>query len=129
MNAAIEREKRIKGWTRVKKLELIRDFNSRWWDFAEDILGVGSASDSSPKPGSERQSVDVETLFVRHFWGDREWHWQQQDLTGDGDIPLPCLDGVLTLPQIYRGVFRPSTSYTFVRGGQSSGDRSNDCKL
>ncbi|MBF6593521.1 MAG: hypothetical protein IVW51_03615 [Thermaceae bacterium] len=49
--------------------------------------------------------MDAETLFVWHFWRDGEGHWQQQDLTGDGEIPLPCSDGVLTLPQIYRGVF------------------------
>lgn len=48
--------------------------------------------------------VHSETLLVRHFWRDGEGHWQQ-DLTGDGEIPLSCLDGSLTLPQVYRGVF------------------------
>lgn len=49
--------------------------------------------------------VDQDSLFVRHCWRDEEGHWQQQDLTGDGYIPLPCLGGQLSLPQIYRGVF------------------------
>ncbi len=53
VNAAIEREKQIKGWTRTKKLELIRGFNPKWHDFGNDVLGNVSASDSSPNAGSE----------------------------------------------------------------------------
>ena len=49
--------------------------------------------------------VEAERLAVRRFWVDETRRWQQEDLTGDGDIPLPRLDGVLSLPQIYRGVF------------------------
>ncbi len=49
--------------------------------------------------------VDADALVVRRFWRDADGGWQQQDLAGDGDIALPCLGGVLTLPQIYRGVF------------------------
>lgn len=49
--------------------------------------------------------VEAERLVVRRFWKETDGHWRQEDLTGDGDIALPCLDGVLTLPQIYRGVF------------------------
>lgn len=49
--------------------------------------------------------VDQNTLFVRHWWRDDEGRWQQQDLTGDGNISLPCLNGEISLPQIYRGVF------------------------
>ncbi len=49
--------------------------------------------------------VDQDTLFVRHWWRDEEGHWHQKDLTGDGDIPLPCLGGQISLPQIYRRVF------------------------
>ena len=33
--AAIRREKQIKGWTRLKKLELIETTNPDWKDFAE----------------------------------------------------------------------------------------------
>ena len=49
--------------------------------------------------------VEAERLAVRRFWVEPDGRWQQEDLTGDGDIPLPCLGGVLSLPQIYRGVF------------------------
>jgi len=49
--------------------------------------------------------VDSDTLFVRHWHRDEAGHWNHQDLTGDGNIPLPCLGGQITLPQIYRGVF------------------------
>ncbi len=49
--------------------------------------------------------VEAERLVVRRFWVDEARRWRQEDLTGDGDIPLPCLGGVLSLPQIYRGVF------------------------
>jgi Uma2 family endonuclease len=49
--------------------------------------------------------VEAARLAVRRFWADAGGRWQQEDLTGDGDIPLPYLGGVLSLPQIYRGVF------------------------
>jgi Uma2 family endonuclease len=49
--------------------------------------------------------VEAERLLVRHFWRNQEGRWLEQDLAGDGDIPVPCLGGVLSLPQIYRGVF------------------------
>jgi Uma2 family endonuclease len=49
--------------------------------------------------------VEAERLAVRHISKGEGGRWQQEDLTGDGDIPLPCLDGVLSLPQIYQGVF------------------------
>lgn len=49
--------------------------------------------------------VEAERLAVRHIAKGRDGHWLQEDLTGDGDIPLPCLDGILSLPQIYQGIF------------------------
>ncbi len=36
---AIEREKRIKGWTRAKKLALVAESNPDWEDLAEEWLG------------------------------------------------------------------------------------------
>ena len=36
VSQAIEREKAIKGWTRRKKLELIKSQNYKWEDLAED---------------------------------------------------------------------------------------------
>ncbi|MCA9836013.1 MAG: Uma2 family endonuclease [Trueperaceae bacterium] len=49
--------------------------------------------------------VDTERLAVRQYWRDGEGKWQLQEHAGDGDIALPCLSGVLSLPQIYRNVF------------------------
>ena len=37
MDAAIQREKRIKKWNRVWKLELIEKDNPDWRDLAEDF--------------------------------------------------------------------------------------------
>jgi len=39
-DAAIEREKEIKGWRREKKLRLIQSMNPRWDDLAKDWQGV-----------------------------------------------------------------------------------------
>ena len=49
--------------------------------------------------------AETERLVVRHISRSADGHWHQEDLTGDGDIALPCLGGTLSLPQIYRGVF------------------------
>ena len=49
--------------------------------------------------------VDPDSLFVRHLWRDAEGDWQQQDVTGSGDLDMPCLGTSLKLSQIYRGVF------------------------
>ena len=37
--AALEREKEIKGWTRAKKIALIREMNPKWEDLSVDIVG------------------------------------------------------------------------------------------
>lgn len=37
VNAAITREKQIKGWTRKKKLDLIEVINPKWLDLAEQF--------------------------------------------------------------------------------------------
>lgn len=49
--------------------------------------------------------VEAERLAVRYIAKRADGSWLQEDMTGDGDIPLPCLGGVLSLPQIYRGIF------------------------
>jgi len=36
IHAAITREKKLKGWTRKKKLELIATENPKWLDLSED---------------------------------------------------------------------------------------------
>ena len=47
--------------------------------------------------------VEAERLAVRHIAKRVDGTWLQEDLTGD--ISLPCLNGVLSLPQMYRNVF------------------------
>ena len=37
--AALEREKEIKGWTRAKKIALIREMNPKWLDLGVDVVG------------------------------------------------------------------------------------------
>lgn len=39
INAAIEYEKRVKKWNRQWKIELVEDFNPRWDDLYNQILG------------------------------------------------------------------------------------------
>ena len=36
VHAAITREKRIKGWRRARKVELVRSMNPEWKDLAEE---------------------------------------------------------------------------------------------
>jgi putative endonuclease len=38
IRAAIAREKRIKGWLRIKKIALIESHNPAWRDLSEDFL-------------------------------------------------------------------------------------------
>ncbi|MCQ1529098.1 GIY-YIG nuclease family protein [Lutispora saccharofermentans] len=37
VKVAIAREKQIKGWTRLKKIELIESMNPEWKDLSEDF--------------------------------------------------------------------------------------------
>jgi putative endonuclease len=39
INAAIVREKQLKGWTRKKKIDLIRSSNAYWRDLSEGWYG------------------------------------------------------------------------------------------
>ena len=39
--AAIAREKRIKGWSRAKKLALVGSLNPGWLDLGAEMLGLG----------------------------------------------------------------------------------------
>ena len=40
VNAAIRREKQLKGWLRSKKIELIESLNPEWQDLGEQLLGA-----------------------------------------------------------------------------------------
>jgi putative endonuclease len=57
-DAAIDREKEIKGWRRSKKIKLIESMNPRWEDLAKDWQNVykpGLAADQKeiPRPAGE----------------------------------------------------------------------------
>ena len=59
INAAIERETRLKGWTRQKKIDLIESTNPTWKDLSESWVAsspsLQPSRDSSPmlRSGSE----------------------------------------------------------------------------
>jgi putative endonuclease len=40
VNEAIEWEKKIKGWSRKKKVALIEEKNPHWFDLGDSLLGV-----------------------------------------------------------------------------------------
>lgn len=43
VNAAITREKQIKGWVRIKKINLIESINPEWKDLSHDWFGDSSS--------------------------------------------------------------------------------------
>lgn len=47
--------------------------------------------------------VDSESRTVRHYWREAG-EWRVMDYVQQGDILLPCLEGSVSLEQIYRGV-------------------------
>src|SRR5579872_360475 len=51
-DAAIAREKEIKGWRRSKKLKLIESMNPTWDDLARDLQNL-----YKPEPGSELREI------------------------------------------------------------------------
>ncbi|GMQ84212.1 MAG: GIY-YIG nuclease family protein [Gammaproteobacteria bacterium] len=40
IRVAIEREKQIKGWLRVKKNQLVESLNPEWRDLSQELFGV-----------------------------------------------------------------------------------------
>ena len=59
---AISREKRIKGWARVKKVAMIESINPEWNDLAEPWFVDVSLSDPSPSLGMTRMGRSGVTL-------------------------------------------------------------------
>ncbi len=45
VNAAIAREKQIKGWSRAKKIALIESVNPEWRFLNDEIRGLGASLD------------------------------------------------------------------------------------
>jgi len=61
-DAAIDREKEIKGWRRSKKIRLIESMNPRWEDLAknwQNLYKPGLSDDSSeiPRPAGENAGL------------------------------------------------------------------------
>jgi predicted GIY-YIG superfamily endonuclease len=61
-DAAINREKEIKGWRRSKKIRLIESMNPHWYDLAEhwgDVYKPRLAEDSReiPRPAGENAGI------------------------------------------------------------------------
>ena len=54
--------------------------------------------------------VDHRRRRVERHWRDLTSAWLQDEVTGDGSVPLPCLDVELTLDAIYRGVELPTVA-------------------
>jgi len=50
VQAAIQREKQIKGWVRAKKIALIESLNPQWRDLGDDIF-CGPERDPSLRSG------------------------------------------------------------------------------
>jgi len=52
--AAVNREKQIKGWTRAKKIALIESVNPTWRDLSSDFMDYKEKSDDINKPIMKR---------------------------------------------------------------------------
>jgi len=50
---AIAREKQIKGWLRIKKIQLIVQSNPTWRDLSEDLLKLPEFNESKMRPHEE----------------------------------------------------------------------------
>jgi putative endonuclease len=57
IRAAIQREKQIKGWTREKKLALIKVMNPGWCDLSEAWFGAVPANSASRVARAPRSAV------------------------------------------------------------------------
>lgn len=54
--------------------------------------------------------VEAEWRGIHRHWRNADGSWQQQTITGDGEVPLPCpAGGVLTLGEVYEGLDLPSS--------------------
>ena len=52
--------------------------------------------------------VDHRRRRVDRHWRDSGGVWLHEELTVDGEVPVPCIGGWLTLDEIYRGVELPN---------------------
>jgi Uma2 family endonuclease len=56
-------------------------------------------------PGLQTYLVVDTAMTIRHFYRDEAGRWQQENVVGSGEIPLPCLGAGLNLLEVYRGAF------------------------
>lgn len=48
--------------------------------------------------------VDPKSRNIRHHFRDEQGNWQLENLSDQGEIELPCLEGSISLEEIYQGV-------------------------
>ncbi len=65
VTAAIEREKQLKGWTRKRKIELIKSLNPRWLDLAEEWFEQAPALGASIDKGQTLRSAQSDNSADR----------------------------------------------------------------
>ena len=53
VNSAIEKEKQIKGWTRMKKNQLVESMNPKWEDLYEKISEIDSSQAQNDRESTE----------------------------------------------------------------------------
>jgi Uma2 family endonuclease len=49
--------------------------------------------------------IDPKSRSIRHHFRDGEGDWQIDHLTDEGAVKLPCLEGTVSLEEIYQGIF------------------------
>jgi putative endonuclease len=66
IRTAIAREKQLKGWSRVKKIQLIQDMNPTWQDLSEEwgrpigpLKRTADPSTTAPNEGASAQDDKV----------------------------------------------------------------------
>ena len=52
--------------------------------------------------------VDHRRRRVDRHWRDGDGAWMHEEYAVDGEVPVPCIGGVLTLNEIYKGVELPN---------------------
>jgi putative endonuclease len=70
IESAIEREKQLKGWLRIKKIELIESKNKYWVDLAKDWYPAMAVQE---RTCSHSESADVRWTVARRTRGPSEY--------------------------------------------------------
>ena len=59
VEASINREKQLKGWTRAKKIALIESINPEWKDLSSEFMTPFDEKEISEKPVIKRGSINL----------------------------------------------------------------------